>query len=369
VKTGYCDDMRIAYIFHLIDGPESGVFKKIVDQSRQWIKYGADPSFFILTREEQAESFIDASAGIPAFVYEYRGIAERLKKVSQLYTYVLNYSVDLVYYRYDIYYPSFVEFAKQVPVVMEINADDISEFRLGNRFRHWFNYFTRRHILSNVAGLIFESHQLAESPHFTRFGKPCLAIGNSINLERFPELPAPENPCPVVVFLGLANQPWQGVEKVLWLARHLKKWRFELIGSDLSNFNGIPSNVVIHGFMNQLEYEPLLAKADAGIGPLSLYLAGKVESSPLKVREYLAYGLPTILGYRDTDFPDGAPFLLQIGGAPDNVMNNIAEIEKFVLSWQGKRVPRDMVNLLDVSVKEEKRLMFLSRIAEGANER
>ena len=122
-----------------------------------------------------------------------------------------------------------------------------------------------------------------------------------------------------------------------------------------------------HGFLSQLEYEPLIAGADAGIGPLSLYLAGKDESSPLKVREYLAYGLPTILGYRDTDFPERVPFLLQIGGSPDNVMNNISKIEKFVISWQGKRVSRDMVSLLDVSVKEKKRLMFLSSVAEEAN--
>ncbi len=359
--------MRIAYIFHLTDGAESGVFKKIRDQSQQWIRYGADVSFFLLTRKGLATFFTDASAGIPTFVYEYSGIVERLKKVARLYTHVLNYSVDIVYYRYDIYYSSFEGFAKQLPVVMEINADDISEFRLGNRFRHWFNYFTRRHIFPNVAGLIFDSHQLAESPHFARFGKPCLAIGNSINLERFPELPAARNPDPVVVFIGSANQPWQGIEKILWLASHLKKWRFELIGPGFSNFNGIPSNVVTHGFMNQLKYEPLLARADAGIGPLSLYLAGKDESSPLKVREYLAYGLPTILGYQDTDFPDGAPFLLQIGGSPDNVMNNISKIEEFVISWQGKRVSRDMVNFLDVSVKEKKRLMFLSRVAKEAN--
>ena len=367
MKAAAVNDMRIAYIFHLIDGPESGVFKKIMDQSRQWVGYGVDVSFFILTHRGLARFFTDASAGIPTFVYEYVGGVDRLKKVSQLYASVLDYSVDIIYYRYDIYYPPFEELARRAPVVMEINADDILEFRLKNRLRHWFNYFTRGRIFFNIAGVVFESHQLAESPHFARFGKPYLVMGNSINLERFPELPAPRNPDPVVAFMGSADQPWQGIEKVLWLARHFRKWRFELIGPDFSNFNGIPSNVMPHGFLNQLEYEPLIAGADAGIGPLSLYLAGKDESSPLKVREYLAYGLPTILGYRDTDFPEGVPFLLQIGGSPDNVMNNISKIEKFVISWQGKRVSRDMVSLLDVSVKEKKRLMFLSSVAEEAN--
>jgi hypothetical protein len=355
--------MRIAYIFHLVDGPESGVFKKIMDQSKQWINHGEDVVFFILTREGLSKSFHDASAGIPTFVFEYRGIAERLRKLSRLYAQVINYSVNIVYYRYDLYHPAFEEFAKKIPVIVEINSDDILEFRLGNRFRHWFNYLTRRYVFSGVKGLIFESHQLATSPHFAHFGKPYLVMGNGINLERFQHSPAPHNANPVIVFIGSANEPWHGTDKILWLAQHLNSWRFDLIGPHPSDFKGIPENVVVHGFLNQREYESLVAQADAAIGPLSLYLIGKYESSPLKVREYLAFGLPTILAYQDTDFPDGAPFLLQIGNRPDNVKSNISEIEKFVNLWKEKRVARDKVTFLDVRSKEGKRLVFLNRFA------
>ena len=354
--------MRIAYIFHLLDGPENGVFKKILDQSKQWIKCGEDVVFFILTREGLSRSFKDASAGIPTLVYEYRGIAERLSKVSRIYTEVLSYSVSIVYYRYDLYHPAFAELAKKVPVIMEINTDDVLEFRLGNPFRHWFNYLTRPYIFSNVRGLIFESHQLATSPHFAHFGKPCLVLGNSINLERFQHSPRSQNADPAIVFIGSANKPWHGTDKILCLAQHLKNWRFDLIGPHPGNFKGSPANVVIHGFLKQVEYESLIAQADAAIGPLSLYLIGKCESSPLKVREYLAYGLPTILGYQDTDFPAGAPFLLQIGNSPRNVINNISEVEKFVNSWKGKRVSSNEVNFLDVSFKEGKRLAFIKSL-------
>ena len=54
------------------------------------MKNGVDVAFFVLTREGMAEFFTDASAGIPTFIYEYNGIIERLKKVSRLYTDVLN---------------------------------------------------------------------------------------------------------------------------------------------------------------------------------------------------------------------------------------------------------------------------------------
>lgn len=355
--------MLIAYVFHIVDRPESGVFKKILDQAQEWIRNGIDVTFFILTRKGLMKAFTDASGEIPIFVYEYSGIAERLKSIYRLYNHIINSSASLVYYRYDIYYPTFEEFAGKIPIVMEINSDDISEFRMGNRFRHWFNYISRRRIFSSVKGLIFESHQLSEARHFARFGKPYLVMGNSVNLKRFPLFRAPANLKPVVSFVGSAHQPWHGVDKIIRLAAHFNDWRFDLIGPYRNDFRAIPGNVIMHGFLNQGQYEPLLAQADVAIGPLSLYLINKEESSPLKVREYLAYGIPTVLGYKDTDFPDSAPFLLQIGNSPDNVMSNVSRIEKFVISWQGKRVSRDTISHLDVSVKEKERLMFLARFA------
>jgi hypothetical protein len=89
------------------------------------------------------------------------------------------------------------------------------------------------------------------------------------------------------------------------------------------------------------------------------------EACPLKVREYLAYGIPTIIGYKDTDFPNGAPFLLCLPNTPDNVEKNLDRIEAFVLSWKGKRVPRSEIEHLDLKVKEEKRIIFIEEVLAG----
>lgn len=360
--------MRIAYIFHLLDGPDSGVFKKIKDQSEQWIRCGASVGFFILTRKGLAHSLRDNISGIAAFIYEYAGIPERLKKLSQLYTQVIDSRVNIAYYRYDLYHPAFKKMARKIPVIMEINSDDISEFRLGDRFRHWYNLLTRRYIFSSVKGLVFESQQLAGLPHFARFGRPYIVIGNSIDLQRFQALPAPNNAGPILVFIGSTNQPWHGIDKIFWLARRFKHWRFDLIGPEPGGLKDVPTNIVCHGFINKPRYEPLFARADVAIGPLSLHLIGKHESSPLKVREYLAYGLPTIIGYQDADFPQGAPFLLQIGNRPDNVMSSVDKIEEFVNAWQNKRVSHDDIHLLDVRVKEKKRLDFMSHFDTSKEE-
>ncbi|HXX80933.1 MAG TPA: glycosyltransferase [Thermodesulfovibrionales bacterium] len=352
--------MKIAYIFHLSDTHECGVYKKIIGQSRQWIRYGAQVAFFVLTKKGGKEFFEKNDAGIPVFVHEYGGLAERFRKLSRLHQHALKYSANIIYYRYDLYHPSYERMAREIPVIVEVNSDDIAEFRLGSRFRSWYNRLTRNNILLYAKGLVFESQQLAGLPHFSHFDKPYLVMGNSIDLEQFRHFPAPSNPAPVIAFMGSARQPWHGVEKILWLAHHFKKWRFYLIGPDPEEFKDIPSNVRLHGFLQQSQYESLLALADVAIGPLSLYLIGKEESSPLKVREYLAGGIPTIIGYRDSDFPQGAPFLLQIENRPNNVTSSVAKIEEFVTAWQYKRVSREDISFLDAKVKEKKRFNFIS---------
>jgi hypothetical protein len=86
------------------------------------------------------------------------------------------------------------------------------------------------------------------------------------------------------------------------------------------------------------------------------------EACPLKVREYLAFGLPVLIGYTDTDIPARAPYALQIPNTEDNVATRVKEIRTFVEGWRGRRVPREMVAHMDWSVKEEARLRFISRV-------
>src|SRR5207249_11205578 len=73
-------------------------------------------------------------------------------------------------------------------------------------------------------------------------------------------------------------------------------------------------------------------RRSSDLGSLALHRNGMNEASPLKVGTYLACGLPVIIGYRDTRFPDGAPFLLNIGNHENNVGSSIPRIESFVRS-------------------------------------
>ena len=58
------------------------------------------------------------------------------------------------------------------------------------------------------------------------------------------------------------------------------------------------------------------------------------------------YGLPVILGYRETEPAlNAAPYSLSIGNSEDNVARNTEAIRRFAEAWRGKRVTADLTYL------------------------
>ena len=50
---------------------------------------------------------------------------------------------------------------------------------------------------------------------------------------------------------------------------------------------------------------------DFAIGGFNLHVKNMEEATSLKVREYFAYGLPTLIGSRDPAFPEDFKYLIQ----------------------------------------------------------
>ena len=72
--------------------------------------------------------------------------------------------------------------------------------------------------------------------------------------------------------------------------------------------------MTVHGTLSGDAYWAVLGRADVAIGSLAMERAGLREGSPLKVREYLLAGIPTVIGYEDTDFPDWPWYLARHEG-------------------------------------------------------
>ncbi|HET8776833.1 MAG TPA: hypothetical protein VFN76_04145 [Candidatus Limnocylindria bacterium] len=279
---------------------------------------------------------------------------------------VARWRPDVIYLRHSTISPSLLVLAATIPTVVGGDLDDLDELRVRSPLRYWYMRMARGGLLSHARRLMVVTHELREKLPIARHKVPVDVFPNTIDVTRYPELPAPANPDPRLVFIAAPGLPWAGVDKLTRLAMAFPNWCFDVIGPSATDLPTRPRNVAVHGPLTQEQYLPLMASADVAIGPLALHRKGLSEASALKVAEYLAYGIPVILGCREAAFPDGAPFLLELENSEDNVERGGAAIRTFVDSWRGRRVPRSEVSPIDAGVVEPRRLALIRAVAEGA---
>jgi glycosyltransferase involved in cell wall biosynthesis len=352
--------MRIAYVVGWPEGPSSGPFKKIRSQTAAWADEGVEVGLFVLTIERHADDW----RALPAarrVLSRTTGPRLALQKEALIGA-ARHWKPDLIYHRWSLTYPGLVRATRRAKVVLEVNADDIVEYDLMTPLKSRLNRLTRGLVLERVTGLAFVTHELAAVPSFARYRRPSVVVGNGIDLSAVQHRPAPANRRPRLLFIGQPKSPWHGLDKLSLLAQTHPEWDFDIVGPPAGEILDASPNMSFHGLLAADGYTELLAAADIGIGTLALHRAGLNEASPLKVREYLATGLPVIIGHVDTDFPDGADFLLALPNTEDNVRAGAQRIEDFVLSWVGRRVAPELVSHLDHRSKERRRLAFFSSL-------
>jgi Icc-related predicted phosphoesterase len=91
------------------------------------------------------------------------------------------------------------------------------------------------------------------------------------------------------------------------------------------------------------------------------------EACTLKVRQYLAHGIPVLAAYRDTDIDDSMPFFLRIGNFEGNVEKSLKDIKKFIeFGFQNKEMRSSArefsEQVLSNESKEMKRLQFFEEL-------
>jgi hypothetical protein len=232
-------------------------------------------------------------------------------------------------------------------------------------FRSFYNRISRGRLFSRAGGSVFPTRELASDPDFKAFNSVREVIPNGGDFGSIAQAPAPSASGPIeLLFMGSDGHAWHGVNKLPGLAAANPDWIINVLGVSNRVFpDGAPPNIKLRGWLARKDYEPLVASCTAGIGSLAMHRIPLKEACPLKVREYLAFGLPVILGYVDTDIPADAPYALHLPNTEDNVATHLAQIRNFVESWRGRRVPRESVKHMDWPVKEETRLRFIKRVA------
>lgn len=112
------------------------------------------------------------------------------------------------------------------------------------------------------------------------------------------------------------------------MARHFQDIHFDIVGINASPDTLAFKNVKYHGFLQGEELASVSYKADIGICPLAPHRVGMKQLTSLKLRNYLAVGLPSIIAHQDRDFPNGAPFLLKIPNEEDGVAKSLDQIDR-----------------------------------------
>jgi len=357
--------MKILYLLSADPFEENGVNKKVKSQVDAWKSFGHEVfiySILVNNGKQRSDNFLQSKIFKRKMVFF---LPQNFKKnIKEL-------NPDIVYCRFEIFKPFHWTILKKYRSVIEINSDDIGEIKklsktsLRNKIRYLYNYFTRWIFFKYAKGIVSVSYELLKFPFMNKYKKPSIVIPNNLILENFQTIKDLHSNIPQLVFMGTSNYEWHGIDKIIELARQTKeKLFFHIIGSDGAIYPKL-SNVKFHGYLFREEYERIIRKCNIGISTLSLYKKDMIEASSIKLREYLAYGLPSIVGYTETAFinkqiPD---WILQLPNSERNVIDNIDGILDFCYKMKDVIVTHNEINqYIDSMVIEKQKIEFFENI-------
>ena len=358
--------MRIASInLHWPRTKDSGVGKKLDQQIRLWQAGGHEARLFMHTSR-----YVPLTDLIPAEVilYDLAGKLgtelNRARAARELLVFVRKFKPDLIYLRLAMYVYPVHQLTDIAPVVGEINTNDLEQHKELGTVLSLYNRLTRGILLRRVSGLVSVSEELARDASYSDFDKPMCVISNGIDLSAFSPLDAPNNAIPRIVFIGTPGFSWHGVDKLVELARTFPDLQVDIVGyGELPEYEPLPSNLTLHGYLGADDYRRVMANCDLAISTLALHRKGMEEACPLKTRECLAYGLPMVLPYMDTDLKDlDADFLLKIPNKEDNIQTHGQAIHDFAYRMRGQRVEHNLITSIDQVAKEAERIRFFEEI-------
>jgi len=351
--------LRIAYACYWDARRRDGVSTKISVQLAAWRAAGHEATLFLLCPTPDTTSGV----AIDAEAFPFGGALSRFQATRRLYAAVEEAKPDLIYLRYDLFVPPPSGLAGIAPVVVEVNANLQTELAPRSRAAAAYERLQAPLVFRHAAGAVCVSNELAHSLRSRLPRLPVTVIANGVDLATLSPLPASRETGIRAVYMG--DEPfWQGVDKLIAVAPRLPDWHIDLIG--VASERSLPT-VTFHGFLPREDYEPILARADIAFGALALHRKQMNENSALKVAAYLAYGLPTIIGYEETDFHDSEPwYLLRLPNVESNVHDGLERIRLFAQEVKGRRVPRDEVaERISSRSKEAARLSFFAAVLTG----
>ena len=340
--------MKIAYVVLGGIRPGSGPGKKILTQLRAWVDAGHEPHLTLVLNEHAGQWVDDLeSLDLPS---------PETSKIAQVRTYITTTRVaDLVYLRRPFWHPILVWLRwVRDKLVIELNGPPPYLKHPRWYMRLWdrvtFGWSER-----------FAAAAVAVDPEiFSKyFARVCrhnhVVIPNGFDLSSVTPLSITNERR--IVLICSNKSPHHGLERLKAIASLSPDWIFDIVGIEKPEKGSTPSNIIWHGRLQYDDYRPILERASVGLGSLAWRDFGRTWNSALKVREYLAHGLPVALTELDPDVPLAAEWSLFLDS--DQSEAALAQaLQEFAESWLGRRVDRSEILSIDIKSRESQRLIF-----------
>jgi len=324
--------MKVLYIIDqsVEEGLTSGIIQKIQGKIRYWDECGVTVELLSLYNFKLYSSELNLIDKSNSFkLKKHTKINTLIRLIFSTYKlkkHISHFDYDLFYMRTRLYIPFYKNIFNKRKLILELNSNDLAEFKLMPWPVYIYHRITRQFLYSSATAFVSVSDELTTL--YDKFNLRTCTIANGIDLEAYKYYSCPVNKRPKIVFMGSPGYCWHGIDKIQYLASELVDFDFYIYGVEGKD----SENIYYKGYLNGDLLRSELALYDIGISTLSLHEKNMEEASPLKSRQYMAHGIPFIYAYDDTDLVGNEKFTLKIPNSKNNVKEALVEIKSFIVS-------------------------------------
>lgn len=179
-------------------------------------------------------------------------------------------------------------------------------------------FFYTDQVLKRINPMVDLYTLIGEPAGNTLDGRPAMNINNGVSLDGLPlHVPAPQGDVHLLALASMAK--WHGYDRVIRaMAQYAGEERvfLHMVGPDgdgsleawkrLAAELKLEKQVIFHGPLYGEALDAVIARCDVGLGVLAMHRMGLDYVMALKIREYMARGLPFISASLDTAIePEG----------------------------------------------------------------
>ena len=369
--------MKFLYLVEWNFTGYSGVERKIISQVKVWKKMGHNPYLVIIGKTHKSIYKQWKDSDIEFWTVPSNSLFKRLyldqiiKQVLFLFVFIKFFfkKIDFVLYRQSSLSLAPIFLLKH-KLILDVNSNDLEDKtkkygRLLQKIIKSYNNLLFNHSFAYLF-VTFELKKYFENKYNIDSTK-CFVVGNGYYDEKYDQkflekyfnekhTKQPSKKTLIFIGSGSSHHYWHGVDKLILLAKELEDYHFILIQENAKYDFQLPKNIEIYDKVTSEQLPDLYMKSDVGIGSLALHRINLYEASPLKIAEYVFWGLPVVTAYKDINLHN-LDFNLELPNEENNINSfNIERIKKFLEKNSSRILTDDERKIVSMEYLEEKRM-------------